>query len=106
MKLCTLLVLSSLLAMFSSAASAAPLKVGDAAPVASATTDAGVTLNLADVYAKNTYTLVWFYPKALTGGCTKQGCSSVMPTPSSPPRVSRSSASAPTPSKNKKSSKT
>ena len=75
MKLRSLLVLSSLLAMFSSAASAAPLKVGDAAPVASATTDAGVTLNLADVYAKNAYTLVWFYPKALTGGCTKQGCS-------------------------------
>ena len=75
MKFRSLLVLSSLLAMFSSAASAAPLKVGDAAPVASATTDAGVTLNLADVYAQNAYTLVWFYPKALTGGCTKQGCS-------------------------------
>ena len=52
-----------------------PLKVGDAAPVVSAVTDAGETLNLGDVYAKNTYTVVWFYPKALTGGCTKQGCS-------------------------------
>ncbi len=75
MKFRTLLVFSSLLAMFSSAASAEPLKVGDAAPVVSAVTDAGTTLNLADVYAKNAYTLVWFYPKALTGGCTKQGCS-------------------------------
>jgi len=37
--------------------------------------DAGTTLNLADVYKNNNYTLVWFYPKALTGGCTKQGCS-------------------------------
>lgn len=52
-----------------------PLKVGDPAPVLSATTDEGTTLNLGDVYQKNPYTLVWFYPKALTGGCTKQGCS-------------------------------
>ena len=43
--------------------------------IGTATTDAGVTLDLADVYAKNAYTLVWFYPRALTGGCTKQGCS-------------------------------
>src|SRR6478609_9450452 len=51
------------------------LKVGDDAPVVSATTDSGDTLNLADVYKANKYTVVWFYPKALTGGCTKQGCS-------------------------------
>ncbi len=75
MKLRSLLVLSSLLAFFTSAASAAPLNVGDAAPLISATTDAGTTLNLSDVYAKNTYTLVYFYPKADTPGCTKQGCS-------------------------------
>lgn len=52
-----------------------PLKVGDPAPVVSATADDGSTINLADVYKNNPYTLVWFYPKALTGGCTKQGCS-------------------------------
>lgn len=57
------------------AAQAAPLQVGDPAPVVSAVTDAGTTLNLGDVYKQNNYTLVWFYPKALTGGCTKQGCS-------------------------------
>jgi peroxiredoxin Q/BCP len=51
------------------------LKVGDAAPVVTQTTDTGDKLNLGDVYAKNKYTVVWFYPKALTGGCTKQGCS-------------------------------
>jgi len=68
-------VLSSLLAVFTSAASAAPLKVGDAAPLISAPTDAGTPLNLGEVYAKNTYTLVYFYPKADTPGCTKQGCS-------------------------------
>jgi peroxiredoxin Q/BCP len=54
---------------------AEPLKVGDDAPVISALTDAGATLNLGDVYKANAYTVVWFYPKALTGGCTKQGCS-------------------------------
>jgi peroxiredoxin Q/BCP len=65
-----------LLAMFSfTKLFAESLKVGDAAPVVSALTDAGATLNLGDVYQANAYTVVWFYPKALTGGCTKQGCS-------------------------------
>ena len=50
-------------------------EVGSTAPVASALTDAGESLNLADVYADNDYTLVYFYPKADTPGCTKQGCS-------------------------------
>ncbi len=65
-----------LLAMFSfTKLFAEPLKVGDDAPVISAVTDTGATLNLGDVYKANAYTVVWFYPKALTGGCTKQGCS-------------------------------
>ena len=71
-RLLTLLTAMSLLSVF---ASAEPLKVGDTAPVVSALTDAGTTLNLGDVYKANAYTVVWFYPKALTGGCTKQGCS-------------------------------
>jgi thioredoxin-dependent peroxiredoxin len=70
----TLLMLSALFAFFTRLG-AEPLKVGDAAPVVSAKTDDGSTLNLGDVYKANEYTLVWFYPKALTGGCTKQGCS-------------------------------
>ena len=69
-----LLMLSTLLGLFNSLF-AESLKVGDTAPVVSAVTDAGATLNLGDVYAANAYTVVWFYPKALTGGCTKQGCS-------------------------------
>lgn len=69
-----LLMFSTLLALWNSAF-ADSLAVGADAPVVSAVTDAGETLNLGDVYAKNTYTVVWFYPKALTGGCTKQGCS-------------------------------
>lgn len=67
-------MVSALLALFNSAF-ADSLSVGADAPVVSAVTDTGSTLNLGDVYAKNTYTVVWFYPKALTGGCTKQGCS-------------------------------
>lgn len=67
--------LASLFSLLFGIARAEPLKVGDKAPQVSATTDEGKTLNLADVYKKNNYTLVWFYPRALTGGCTKQGCS-------------------------------
>ena len=75
MKLPRFLVMPfSLLGLFKFAF-ADSLAVGADAPVVSAVTDSGETLNLGDVYAKNTYTVVWFYPKALTGGCTKQGCS-------------------------------
>ncbi len=66
------MALSSLLTAF---ARGEPLKVGDAAPAVTALTDAGASLALADVYARHTYTLVYFYPKADTPGCTKQGCS-------------------------------
>ncbi len=69
-----LLMFSALVSLINSAF-ADSLQVGADAPAVSAVTDAGETLNLGDVYAKNTYTVVWFYPKALTGGCTKQGCS-------------------------------
>ena len=75
MKFPRTLALMSLFTLLFGAARAEALQVGDQAPAVSATTDAGTTLNLADVYKNNAYTLVWFYPKALTGGCTKQGCS-------------------------------
>ena len=75
MKSTHLFTLLATMSIFSALASAEPLKVGDAAPVVTALTDAGTTLNLGDVYKNNAYTVVWFYPKALTGGCTKQGCS-------------------------------
>lgn len=68
------LMFSSLFALLTGA-SAESLKVGDAAPVVTGVTDAGTTLDLGTVYQKHPYTVVWFYPKALTGGCTKQGCS-------------------------------
>ncbi len=63
-----------LLTMLSSV-SANPVKAGDPAPVASALSDTGVRVDLAEMYAKNKYTLVYFYPKADTPGCTAQGCS-------------------------------
>ena len=69
-----LLMFASLLGFFAKL-SADSLKVGDAAPLVSGVTDSGVTLDLGEVYKANAYTVVWFYPKALTGGCTKQGCS-------------------------------
>lgn len=56
-------------------ASAAPLKVGDPAPQVTATTEAGAELVFSDAYQKSPYTLVFFYPKAFTGGCTAQSCS-------------------------------
>jgi len=74
MKLRPILALMALSSLFSFARGES-LKVGDPAPAVSGVTDEGTTLNLADLYKKQPYTLVYFYPKANTGGCTKQGCS-------------------------------
>lgn len=60
------------MALFSSAQ---PLAVGATAPAVSGVTETGATLNLGDLYPKQTYTLVYFFPKAETPGCTAQGCS-------------------------------
>jgi thioredoxin-dependent peroxiredoxin len=70
-----LLLLAAALASLFSRASAEPLAVGAAAPVVTARTEQGEMLNLGGVYQNHTYTLVYFYPKADTGGCTAQGCS-------------------------------
>lgn len=56
------------------AASADPLGIGAQAPAVTGITETGAELNLGDVYKKG-YTLVYFYPKADTSGCTAQGCS-------------------------------
>jgi len=50
------------------------LDVGDQAPVDVAADQNGEEIRLADVYAKGP-TLVYFYPKADTPGCTAQACS-------------------------------
>jgi len=55
-------------------AAADPLASGAPAPQPSAVDQDGKAVNFADVYAKGA-TLVYFYPKADTPGCTKQACS-------------------------------
>ena len=73
MKLLTTILAAATLTAFTYAAEA-PLAVGAAAPAPAAKDHDGKTVNFKDVYAKGA-TLVYFYPKADTPGCTKQGCS-------------------------------
>jgi peroxiredoxin Q/BCP len=51
-----------------------PLPVGAPAPKITATNEQGQPISFADVYAKG-ITLVYFYPKAGTPGCTAEACS-------------------------------
>ena len=74
MKLSTLLATIVTLAGLTVLAQAEPLAVGAPAPDVSSVDQNGKAVNFKDVYAKGP-TLVYFYPKADTGGCTKQGCS-------------------------------
>lgn len=71
MKLVTTLFSLLGLALF---AKAEPLSVGAAAPEVTAPDQNGQAVVFTDVYAKGP-TLVYFYPKADTPGCTKQACS-------------------------------
>lgn len=63
------------LALIMSTNAKAELQVGDSAPAVTGVTETGTKLNLGDVYPKQAYTLVYFFPKADTPGCTAQGCS-------------------------------
>jgi thioredoxin-dependent peroxiredoxin len=63
----------SLLSGFGSA-EASPLKVGDAVPAVTVNDQDGKPVDVAREGAKGLL-LVYFYPKADTPGCTKQGCS-------------------------------
>jgi len=49
------------------------LNIGDNAPVFKALADNGSTWELSD-YTGKKYVVVYFYPAAMTGGCTKQAC--------------------------------
>ncbi len=55
-----------------SALAAGMLKPGDAFPAWKLTDQAGKEVSSADMAGK-TY-LLWFFPKAMTPGCTKEGC--------------------------------
>jgi len=68
------LAFMSLLSLLGLVAHADPLAVGADAPKITAPDQDGTPVNFADVYAKGP-TLVYFYPKADTPGCTKQACS-------------------------------
>lgn len=70
----TLLIGAAIMTAITAPASAAPLEIGAAAPAVSAQDQNGQTVDLGAV-AKSGYTLVYFYPKADTPGCTKQACS-------------------------------
>ena len=72
MKLLTAILATAALTAFTFAADA-PLAVGAAAPEPTSKDQDGKAVAFKDVYAKGT-TLVYFYPKADTGGCTAQGC--------------------------------
>ncbi|HBH82432.1 MAG: hypothetical protein A2X05_06745 [Bacteroidetes bacterium GWE2_41_25] len=50
------------------------LAIGDKAPEFVALADDGSTWDISNFLGKN-YIVVYFYPAAMTGGCTKQACS-------------------------------
>ena len=70
MKFLPLVFLFALTISFSASAQ---LTVGDPAPTFSAKDDANNTWNAADYIGKKVL-VVYFYPAAMTGGCTKQAC--------------------------------
>lgn len=49
------------------------LNVGDKVPAFKATSDDGTVWNSKDYIGKK-YVVIYFYPGAMTGGCTKQAC--------------------------------
>lgn len=60
--------------LFATNALAEPLAVGSPIPVVEQKNQDGQLVKLAEAAAKG-FTLVYFYPKADTPGCTKQACS-------------------------------
>ncbi len=68
-----LIILVALFVAISNA-SADPAAVGSPAPQVSAVDQEGKPIQFSDIYAKG-ITLVYFYPKAGTPGCTAEACS-------------------------------
>lgn len=64
----------ALMNLFGLFAHAEPLAIGAPAPDITAIDQDGASVKFAEVYAKG-ITLVYFYPKAETPGCTAQACS-------------------------------
>jgi peroxiredoxin Q/BCP len=70
----TLILLLAGLSFPAANINAAPLAVGAPAPQVTAIDQDGGTIRFADIYARG-ITLVYFYPKAGTSGCTAEACS-------------------------------
>ena len=70
----TLVAFLATMNLLSFFAHAEPLVPGSAAPVITAKNEEGQDVSFGEVYAKGV-TLVYFYPKAATPGCTKEACS-------------------------------
>jgi peroxiredoxin Q/BCP len=70
----TLIVLLTGLSLLGANIHADPLAVGTQAPQVSAIDQNGKPIQFATIYAKG-ITLVYFYPKAGTPGCTAEACS-------------------------------
>ncbi len=68
-----LLFLSLLVSSIGISFSAEDLKIGDAAPSFKLQTQEGMEFNLES--RKGSWTVLYFFPKAETPGCTKQACS-------------------------------
>jgi len=62
------------IALSARAGAAEPLQVGDAAPAAASVDQDGRPVTLSKLYGSG-WTLVYFYPKADTPGCTAEACS-------------------------------
>ena len=60
--------------IFSNASQGAPIDIGDKIPETNAMLDSGEAVDLSQE-ASSGFTLIYFYPKANTPGCTKQACS-------------------------------
>lgn len=63
-----------ILSFFQSFLGAKPLELGSPAPNVQSVTDEGKPIDFGKELSSGTV-LVFFYPKAMTGGCTKQACS-------------------------------
>lgn len=74
MKRFLLFTAMNLLAIFGTNLHAKPIAVGESAPDVTAVDENGQPVNFAEEYAKG-LTLIYFYPKADTPGCTAQACS-------------------------------
>jgi peroxiredoxin Q/BCP len=68
------LILIMLISLVSNLSAADALEVGDAAPQIQAIDHTGASIDLGAALNTGT-TVVFFYPRAMTPGCTKQACS-------------------------------